>query len=119
MKFLKTVFFSCLLFCAPALLMGSNRASATLSIQVASVTQHTVSLTWDESSPSDPATLFYIYRSTVSGGSYSNIASSSTTAYVDGTVTSGVTYYYVVTAVDASSNESGHSNQATAVVPSP
>jgi hypothetical protein len=68
---------------------------------------------------SSSVVMFYIYRSTVSGGSYSNIASSSTTAYVDGTVTSGVTYYYVVTAVDASSNESGYSNQASAVVPYP
>ena len=117
MKFLKTVFLACALWSSVAL--ASKQASMNLSITVSSVTQHTVSLTWTESSPSDPAVLFYIYRSTVSGGSYSNIASSSTTAYVDGTVTSGVTYYYVVTAVDASSNESGYSNQATAVVPSP
>ena len=81
-------------------------------------TQHTVDLTWNASSG---AVGYNIYRGSISGGPYTMINSSldSTTAYTDSTVVSGQTYYYVATAVDASSNESGYSNQATAVVPNP
>ena len=64
---------------------------------------------------------YNIYRGTVAGGPYSMINSSldGTTAYTDNTVVSGQTYYYVATAVDGSSNESGYSNQAQAVIPNP
>jgi fibronectin type 3 domain-containing protein len=41
------------------------------------------------------------------------------TSFVDGSVQSGQTYYYVVTAVDTSGTESGYSNQVQAVIPSP
>ncbi len=65
-------------------------------------------------------TMYYVYRSTVSGGPYGNsIASSTTTSYVDSTVSSGTTYYYVVTAVSSTGIESGYSNQATATIPTP
>lgn len=97
------------------LFMGANTASINLTLTVQPLA-HTVSLSWAESST---VAMFYIYRSTVPGGPYSNIASSGTTVYVDGTVSSGTTYYYVVTAVDASNDESAYSNQATAVVPAP
>jgi len=48
-----------------------------------------------------------------------NSSLDSNTAYTDSTVTSGTTYYYVATAVNSGSEESGYSNQATAVVPTP
>jgi fibronectin type 3 domain-containing protein len=48
-----------------------------------------------------------------------NSSLDSTTAYNDSTVVSGQTYYYVVTAVNASSLESGYSNQVQAVIPTP
>jgi hypothetical protein len=81
-------------------------------------TQHTVSLTWNGSSN---AVGYNIYRSSTSGGPYTliNGALDGTTAYSDNTVVSGQTYYYVATAVDSSSNESGYSNQVQAVIPSP
>ena len=81
-------------------------------------TQHTVDLTWTASTN---AVGYNIYRGTVSGGPYTMINSSldSTTAYTDNTVVSGQTYYYVATAVNSSSEESGYSNQATAVIPNP
>jgi fibronectin type 3 domain-containing protein len=81
-------------------------------------TQHSVSLNWN---PSSSAVGYNIYRGTVSGGPYTMINSSldGTTAYTDSTVISGQTYYYVATAVDASSNESAYSNQVQAVVPTP
>jgi fibronectin type 3 domain-containing protein len=64
---------------------------------------------------------YNIYRATTSGGPYAKLNSSSVaaTSYVDSAVQSGQTYYYVVTAVDSSSNESAFSNQAQGVIPSP
>jgi len=41
------------------------------------------------------------------------------TSYTDNSVQAGQTYYYVVTAVDGSGNESVDSNQAQAVIPTP
>jgi hypothetical protein len=81
-------------------------------------TQHTVDLTW---TASPEAVGYNIYRGTVSGGPYAMINSSldATTAYTDSTVVSGTTYYYVATAVNDESQESGYSNQATAVIPNP
>ena len=81
-------------------------------------TQHTVDLTWDAS---QDAVGYNIYRGGVSGGPYTMINTSldSSTAYTDSTVVSGQTYYYVTTALDASQQESGFSNQAKAVIPNP
>ena len=81
-------------------------------------TQHTVDLTWDASAN---AVGYNIYRGTVSGGPYTMINTSldGTIAYTDSTVVSGQTYYYVATAVDSESQESGYSNQTTAVIPNP
>ncbi len=106
-----------------ASLSFSSNASNSPTVQTmtgtgTAATQHTVDLTWNASSG---AVGYNIYRGTVSGGPYTMINSSldSTTAYTDNTVVSGHTYYYVATAVDGSSNESGYSNQATAVIPNP
>ncbi len=106
-----------------ASLSFSSNASNSPAVQTmtgtgTAATQHTVDLTWDASSG---AVGYNIYRGTVSGGPYTMINSSldSTTAYTDSTVASGQTYYYVATAVNSESEESGYSNQATAVIPSP
>jgi hypothetical protein len=78
--------------------------------------QQTVNLSWDASAD---AVGYNVYRSTVSGGPYTMINASldSTTAYTDNTVVSGQTYYYVTTAVNGESQQSGYSNQTTAVIP--
>jgi fibronectin type 3 domain-containing protein len=76
-----------------------------------------VDLTWNAS---NNAVGYNVYRGTVSGGPYSVITSlDGTTAYTDNTVASGQTYYYVATAVDSNSNESGYSNQTQAAIPNP
>ena len=64
---------------------------------------------------------YNVYRGTQSGGPYAvlNSAADASTTYTDSTVQAGQTYYYVVTAVDSSGNESVNSNQAQAVVPTP
>jgi len=80
-------------------------------------TTHTVHLTWNASSSQIIG--YRVYRSEVSGTSYSALNGTTLTAlsYDDSTVANGTTYYYVVTAVDASGNESVYSNQTTAVIP--
>ena len=83
---------------------------------VVSVT-HQVALSWTDSSST--ATGFNVYRGSVSGGPYSKITPAPVSAdvYTDSSVTAGDTYYYVVTAVNSSGQESAHSAQVTAVVP--
>jgi len=75
----------------------------------------TVSLDWNDNNESDLAG-YNAYRSTTSGGPYTKLNASlvSSSNYTDNAVSGGTTYYYVVRAVDASLNESGNSNQASA-----
>jgi len=79
--------------------------------------QHSVNLTWTASTSTTSG--YNVYRSTVSGSSYTKINSSLVTAlnYTDSTVQNGTTYYYVTTAVDSSGNESAYSNVASAIIP--
>jgi hypothetical protein len=81
--------------------------------------QHTVRLSWAASTSTVAG--YNVYRGTQSGGPYAvlNSAADASTTYADSTVQAGQTYYYVVTAVDGSGNESVNSNQAQAVVPTP
>jgi O-glycosyl hydrolase len=76
--------------------------------------KHRIVLNWTQST-SPNITLNNIYRSTVNGGPYTEIASmAATTSYADTSVSSGTTYYYVVTAVNSSSLEGPNSNQSSA-----
>ncbi|MBZ5634655.1 MAG: hypothetical protein LAO55_16150 [Acidobacteriia bacterium] len=79
---------------------------------------HSVTLSWLASITSNVT--YNIYRGTTSGGPYAKVNGSPLgLSYVDNSVQSGQTYYYVATAVDANGIESVFSNQATAVIPSP
>jgi cellulose 1,4-beta-cellobiosidase len=70
-----------------------------------------ITLNWNASSG---ATSYNVKRSLTSGGPYTTIATGVTaTTYTNTGLTSGVTYYYVVTAVN-SAGESPNSNQASA-----
>ncbi len=66
---------------------------------------------------------YNVYRSTTSGSGYSKINTGlvATSNYTDTGLTGGITYYYVVTAVDLGANESGYSNEddATPTDPAP
>lgn len=81
----------------------------------AAVTGENVSLSWDANTEADIAG-YNVYRSTESGSGYSKINESPLTAtqYLDNTAANSTVYYYVVTAVDTDSNESGYSNQTQA-----
>jgi alpha-N-arabinofuranosidase len=70
-----------------------------------------IQLSWTASSG---ATSYTVKRSLTSGGPYSNVATGVTsTSYTNSGQSSGVTYYYVVAAVN-SAGSSGNSNQASA-----
>lgn len=81
--------------------------------------QHSVSLGWTASTSTVAG--YNVYRGSQSGGPYVAVNSGldASTSYTDTSVRAGQTYYYVVTAVDGSGNESVYSNQAQAVIPTP
>ena len=73
-----------------------------------------ISLDWADNGEQDLAS-YTVYRSTTSGSGYVRIASDLTTsAYTDATVSDGVTYYYIVNAVDTAANESAYSAEVSA-----
>jgi hypothetical protein len=79
--------------------------------------QYTVSLSWDPST--SPVLGYNVYRGTHSGGPYQRLNPSPqpATSYADATVQSGVTYFYVATAVAPDLVESRHSNETSATIP--
>ncbi len=79
--------------------------------------QHSVALNWSASTSTVSG--YNVYRTTVSGSSYTKINSSLVAGltYTDSTVVSGTTYYYVATAMDSGGNESAYSNEASAPIP--
>jgi fibronectin type 3 domain-containing protein len=79
---------------------------------------HSVDLSWNASTSQDVIG-YNVYRGTRSGGPYSKINSvlDPNLAYTDVSVTDGMTYYYVTTAVDSDNQESVYSNQAQAIIP--
>lgn len=86
---------------------------------VGTAVPHSVDLTW-VASPSAGVTGYNVYRASTTGGPYSllNASPLAGTTYTDSAVQSGQTYYYVVKAKSAT-EESGPSNEATAVIPNP
>ncbi|GEM_PF-3279453 len=60
---------------------------------------------------------YNIYRATVSGGPYTKVNANNPVSgptFVNSNRTNGVTYYYVITAVDTANNESGSSAEVSA-----
>ena len=72
-----------------------------------------IDLSWNTSPEADVAG-YRLFRSTVSGGSYAPVTGGliTGTSYTDSGLTNGTAYFYVLTAVDTSGNESPASNQA-------
>ena len=99
---------------------ANSPTAQTLTGNAAAASQHSVVLNWNAIATSSMVR-YNVYRGGVSGGPYTQINSAleAGTAYTDNNVTAGQTYYYVITAVDGSGNESGYSNQTKAVIPTP
>jgi fibronectin type 3 domain-containing protein len=72
-------------------------------------------LNWNNNNEGDLAG-YNVFQSMAWDGDYIQLNSSllSSSDYIDNTVTNGMTYYYIVTAVDTSSNESEGSNVVSA-----
>jgi fibronectin type 3 domain-containing protein len=101
---------------------GTTAGQGTIATE-APPSSHWVQLSWDAST-SAGVVGYYVYRGTQSGPPYSTYSRLNTslvaaTAYMDSTVASGATYYYVVTAVNGNAQESNPSNQASATIPIP
>jgi len=78
-----------------------------------------ISLDWANNGEAD-ISHYSVKRSTTSGGPYTQIISNlNASAYTDRTVIPSTPYYYVVTATDTSSNQSGNSSQASATLTYP
>lgn len=82
---------------------------------------NSVELNWDDNAESDLGS-YRVYRSVTSSNGYASIATGlGSSAYIDTQITNGTTYYYVVTALDNSANESLPSEEVstTGVVTTP
>lgn len=94
--------------------IGDTMPPAAPTGLVAAGAGSSVSLDWDDNAELDLAS-YTVYRSTTSGSGYSALATGMTSsAYTDYTAAHETMYYYVVTAVDTSGNESASSNEASA-----
>ena len=94
----------------------TSPAAPTGLCAVAGDTQ--ASVDWNGNTEPDLAG-YNVYRSTTSGGLYTEIDNTTVSDYTDTGLANGTTYYYVVTALDTSSNESGYSNEASATPHNP
>lgn len=99
---------------------NANSSPTTVSVSGSGVNSspHSVALSWGASSSSGIVG-YYVYRSTTFGSGFARILVSPTTAlrYTDSAVGTSTTYYYAVTAVNASGAESAYSTLATVAIP--
>jgi hypothetical protein len=95
----------------------ATNSPISISLSGSGAQPHLVSLSWSESSTGVVG--YNVYSSTQASGPLTklNAALVGTTAYTDNTVQSGQTYYYWVTAVDSSGDESPYSSDVSATIP--
>jgi glycosidase len=88
--------------------------AAATGLEVGSEGNGTVALSWNAVSG---ATSYNVYRSPVSGGGYvrANALPLAGTSFTDSALRNARTYYYVVSALDAAGNESGDSDEVSAL----
>jgi alpha-tubulin suppressor-like RCC1 family protein/fibronectin type 3 domain-containing protein len=99
---------------------NSNQAIATLipaapTGLAATPSGTQVALSWAASSG---ATSYNVKRSTVSGSGYATVNNSASASYTNTGLSSGATYYYVVSAVNAAGESANSSQAATTLIPS-
>jgi fibronectin type 3 domain-containing protein len=92
-----------------------SQAPAAPTALMATAASAQVSLSW---SASATATSYNVKRATTAGGPYTKISSPATTSFTDTGLTNGTTYFYVVSAVNAT-GESANSSQASATPVAP
>jgi Abnormal spindle-like microcephaly-assoc'd, ASPM-SPD-2-Hydin/Immunoglobulin domain len=96
---------------------SNSPANISLSGTGVASSSHSVVLSWT-GGPSGIAG-YRTYSSTVSGGPFVRLTAAllSSPSYTDTSVQPGRTYYYVVTAVNSSNQESAYSSEVTAIIP--
>jgi Abnormal spindle-like microcephaly-assoc'd, ASPM-SPD-2-Hydin/Transmembrane protein 131-like N-terminal len=102
-----------------AISIVSKQPNLGLQVPVAGAgVKASVELHWDPSSSSDVVG-YYVYRGSTANGVFTklNTTVNPFATYDDFSVTSGKTYYYVVTAVNSSKVESAFSSPASVTVP--
>jgi fibronectin type 3 domain-containing protein len=77
-----------------------------------------IALDWDDS-PVPNVNAYQVYRRTNSGGDYAPLANAVSSDHTDATALQGITYQYVVTAIDDNGVESGFSSPASGAVGDP
>jgi glycosidase len=89
--------------------------AAPANLQLVTSSAGSITIGWDPNSEPD-LYRYEVWRSNTTGGPYSKIDNvpASTNQYTDQAVSSGSTYYYVVTAQDTSFNRSPNSNELAA-----
>jgi len=99
----------------------SNAANSPLQVALSGTgiapIPHSVSLNWV---PNPSAVLgYFVYRGVISGGPYFKLNSlvDASAAFVDTSVLSGQSYFYVVTSVDPANVESSFSNEVAVNIP--
>jgi hypothetical protein len=106
---------------AASLSISDNASGSAQAVSLSGTGIHDVILSWAASSTSGVVG-YNVYRGTTTGGEGSTPLNSTPingTTYVDGSVTAGATYYYVVTAVGSDGVQSAASNETKAIVPTP
>jgi fibronectin type 3 domain-containing protein len=86
----------------------------TVTVTAAPVIAHSANLTWNASTD---AAGYNVLRGAATGGPYTLLGNTSLLAYIDTAVQSGVSFYYVVRAVDSTGTESANSLEVKAVIP--
>jgi hypothetical protein len=96
---------------------SNSPASISLSGMGVAAGVHSVALSW--TGVVSGVTGYNAYASKVSGGPFVKMTSTPLTSpsYTDNSVQSNRTYYYVVTALNSSDQESAFSSEVTALVP--
>ena len=104
-----------------SLVIASNASNPTLTVTLSgsgiAAPAHSVTVSWESGNPA--AVAYLVFRSDVSGGPYVPLTASvlSEMSYTDTTVSSGATYFYVVSELDAAGDQSAFSSEASATVP--
>lgn len=91
-----------------------------VSVAIWAQSSHSVTIGWTYSQGADLAVGFNVYRSTVTGGPYTQINTTlipiGTLTFTDSVVVAGSTYFYVVDAQDANGVHSAQSLESLAAV---
>ena len=113
--------FSFLLFCLLAFTLfscddsigsgtnpGVGLPGSPTNVSAAAASSSSITISW---SPVSGASGYYIYRSSISYGSFTRVGTSSSTSYTNSGLSANMTYFYKVSAY----NGSGESSQSTSV----